>query len=436
MKPISQRELESFLARLVRAPLPDDDAERIDQLRLIEQIKCAGEARQARVTRDFDASQRAAAAQAGVKAERQGRGIGHQVALARRVSPNRGARLLGLAKVLGEMPYLEAAFDAGLVTEWRVAQLLRETACLSLEHRQEVDRLLCSDPARLETTGDRRLLGQARALAARLDPGAVAAARAKAEQDRRVTLRPAPDTMTYLTALLPAKDGVAAYAGLKADAGAAVASGKATSIDQAMADLLVQRATGREPGEPQPVALNLVMTESALFEGSDDTAHLEELGEIPADLARALVDEALGGAEKTWIRRLYTSPETGELVSMDSRQRAFPKALAKFIRLRDRHCRNPWCDAPIRHIDHITPYAEGGATSAGNGQGYCEACNHAKQAPGWRHERIPDRPGHVVAITTPTGHTYESHAPPLVDRARSPLPLDIMWLTWSTARAA
>jgi hypothetical protein len=44
-----------------------------------------------------------------------------------------------------------------------------------------------------------------------------------------------------------------------------------------------------------------------------------------------------------------------------------------------------------------------------NGQGYCEACNHAKQAAGWRSD-VTSSPGEFVIIT-PTGHSYQ-HAPP------------------------
>ena len=37
---------------------------------------------------------------------------------------------------------------------------------------------------------------------------------ARAEADRTVTIRPAPDTMTYVTALLPVAKGVGVYAAL------------------------------------------------------------------------------------------------------------------------------------------------------------------------------------------------------------------------------
>ncbi|MDQ6641000.1 MAG: HNH endonuclease, partial [Actinomycetota bacterium] len=109
---------------------------------------------------------------------------------------------------------------------------------------------------------------------------------------------------------------------------------------------------------------------------------------------------------------LYVEPTTGRLVGMDSRARHFPDKLDRLIRIRDQVCRTPWCDAPIRAGDHVKQHADGGETSERNGQGLCEHCNHAKQALGWRARPRPG-PRHTVETTTPTGHTYESTAPPL-----------------------
>ena len=89
---------------------------------------------------------------------------------------------------------------------------------------------------------------------------------------------------------------------------------------------------------------------------------------------------------------------------------AFTDGIARLIRLRDRVCRTPRCDAPVRHVDHVQAHQDGGPTNETNGQGLCESYNHAKQAAGW-HSRI--RPGrrHEMETTTPTGHTYRSRAP-------------------------
>jgi hypothetical protein len=91
---------------------------------------------------------------------------------------------------------------------------------------------------------------------------------------------------------------------------------------------------------------------------------------------------AAGDQATAWVRRLYTSPLTGQLVAMDSRRRCFDGQLRRFILTADRTCRTPWCDAPIRHIDHAERAADGGETSAGNAAGLCEACNYAREAPG------------------------------------------------------
>ncbi|HEY0903434.1 MAG TPA: HNH endonuclease signature motif containing protein, partial [Marmoricola sp.] len=92
-----------------------------------------------------------------------------------------------------------------------------------------------------------------------------------------------------------------------------------------------------------------------------------------------------------------------------------------YVRHRDQWCRTPWCNAPIRHGDHITDWADTGTTDATDAQGLCESCNHAKQAVGWHARPSPrpgDQPGHTVETTTPTGHTYTSNAPPVVGLRR------------------
>ncbi|MHA7197838.1 hypothetical protein ACX80Y_05480, partial [Arthrobacter alkaliphilus] len=88
----------------------ESGAELIDQLRALEDLKSAAAAAQARIAVAFDTVQRRADADLGVPAEERGRGVAAQVALARRESPSRGSRLLGLAKALvTEMPRTLAA---------------------------------------------------------------------------------------------------------------------------------------------------------------------------------------------------------------------------------------------------------------------------------------------------------------------------------------
>lgn len=387
------------------------DAERIDQIRSLENLKAGAAAAQARVIADLYASQRAAHASAGLPAQLQGKGVANQVALARRESPVRGSQHLGLAKALvHEMPHTLQALTSGRLSEWRATLLVRETACLTLEDRRTIDRILAADPERLEGLGDRALIAEAKKLAYRLDPESVVRRRRKAESERRVTCRPAPDTMANLTALLPAAQAIAAFASLTREADARRAAGDCRSRGQVMADTLVQRLTGQATANAVSVEVSLVVTDRTLLRGDDEPAHLDGYGPVPADMARTWTrsDEAA-----VWLRRLYTHPATGQLIGMESDRRFFPAGLGGLIRARDQICRTPWCNAPIRHIDHVQPRAAGGPTSYANGQGQCEQCNYAKEAPGWRSRPSPTADRHAVTVISPTGHTYRSTAPPL-----------------------
>ncbi|MFK0009462.1 HNH endonuclease [Paenarthrobacter sp. NPDC090520] len=460
-----------------------DSGALVDQLRGLEDVKSAVSAAQARVAVAFDLAQRREQAEAGVPVAERGRGVGAQVALARRESPNKGARLLGLAKALvTEMPRTLAALETGRLNEWRATLLVRETACLSVEDRGAVDEELAADTGTFDGRGDRAIVALVKAASYRRDPASVTRRAAYAVNERTVGLRPAPDTMTYLTALLPVAQGVAAYAALTRAAGTARSVGDARSKGQVMADTLVERLTGT-PGGVAGVHVEVVMTDRTLLQGDSEPARLKGYGIVPAGWARELIKhgpdndpatlagqetagdpatraghevsdpathagretgsdpatlvgrEAGNGPERppgpsgpagsvgppvaaasepgaggpsglqsdfdVWIRRLYTAPGTNELLATDSKARLFPQGMRRFIQTRDDTCRTPYCDAPIRHYDHVLAWHSGGKTTLANGAGLCEACNHTKENPGWNTKRLHD--AHKVDLTAPAG---------------------------------
>ncbi|WP_193612229.1 HNH endonuclease [Nocardioides lijunqiniae] len=387
------------------------DAERVDLLRELEDLKCAASAAQAVLAVDLEASQRAAQVEAGVRAGRAGEGIAEQIGLARRESPHKAARLLGLGKVLtAEMPHTLRLMQEGRLSEWRATILARETACLSLQHRAEVDARLCAG-GEAETMSDLGLTRAAKRLACELDPAGVAERARRAEAERHVSLRPAPDTMCWIRVLLPVKQAVRVYAVLLTIAKTARSQGDPRSQGQLMADALVERVTGESTTAAPKVEVKLVMSDSSFFGTSQDAAHVEGHGPMPAPWARAFVKEAAAQA-RLWVRRLYVVPSTGELVAMDSRARCAPAGLADFVATRDLGlCRTPWCGAPIRESDHVQAYEDGGATASFNLQGLCRRCNLAKQAPGWRAAQVVTTRRHEVETTTPTGHRHRSRSP-------------------------
>lgn len=385
----------------------------VAQIGELESLKSAAAAAQARATAALACARRSAEQARGIPAARRGRGLAAEVALARRDSPARGNRHLGFANALvHEMPHTLAALEAGALSEWRATLIVRESACLDIDDRRRLDEELCGATARLAGLGDARIAAEAKAIAYRLDPHAVVDRATRAESERTVTIRPAPDTMTYVTALLPMAHGVSVYAALKREADMC---GDGRSRGQVMADTLVERVTGRPADAPSPIAVNLVLTDATLLATGSDAARVSGYGPIPAAVARHLVrSAAVDNRSRATLRRLYQHPASGALVAMESRSRTFPKGLAEFIALRDDTCRTPYCDARIRHTDHVTPHARDGETCATNGRGACEACNYTKEAHGWQVSASVDENGtHTTTFITPTGARHSSQAPPL-----------------------
>ena len=415
----------AFVAALAAAGLDElTDAERIDELTALERVKSAAFARQARVTDAFAGSQRARLMTAGAKLAEISRSVCGQVGLARRDSAHMGNRHVGLARTLvHEMPRVLAVLQAGDASEWRATIIARETAHLSVQQRAEVDQALAGE---LAGWGDARTEREARAWAQRLDPYGAAERAAKAAVDRRVSIRSAPDCMTYLTALLPVKDGCAVFGELHRTAMTGAVDGdEHRSKGQIMADELLRRVLTPADGAPQVpgVQVHLVMTDRTLADADDEPAHLVGAGPIPAPLARDLVR----ADEKTrvWVRRLFTDPATGELAGTDARRRDFPAAARMFLTVRDQVCRTPWCGSPIRHADHTLAVAKGGVTDLRNGNGRCARCNLTKDLPGWATQV---RDG-TITTTTPTGHRYRSRSPkPPVSAPWSRTSVSVPWL--------
>lgn len=233
-----------------------------------------------------------------------------------------GAIVTWAKALVHEMPCTLAALEGGVLSEWRATLVVRESACLDVEDRRVLDAELCGDVSRLDGMGDARLAAEAKAIAYRLDPRAVLDRAARAETERTVTIRPAPDTMTYVTALLPVAQGVSVYAALKREADLCP---DGRSRGQVMADTMVERVTGRTTAAPMPIAVNLVLSDETLAGGSTP-AVITDYGPVPAEIARGMLEHALTDPDcAATLRRLYASPATGALVSMESRSRLFPR---------------------------------------------------------------------------------------------------------------
>jgi hypothetical protein len=415
-------ELAAVLARFTAlAEEPEDDAAdgaRIDRIALLERIRAATAAAQHTQMVRFARSQvEAHIADDALDPKAVGRGIGDQIALACRISPFTGSRRLAVAGALhADLPGIRGLLATGRISEDTAQLVVAETNHLDPERRRLVDTRLCADG--IERLSARRAAALARTYAYEADPAGYVARGRTARADRRVTLRPAPDTMSLFTGFLPVEQGVACLAALRRHTDALIAAGDARGRGQIMADTLVERVTGQARATDVNVEVGIVMSVDSLVGGTDGTggpgsAEVVGHGPVPAGIARDLLRSTLG---RRWWRRLFTMPDGGPLVGGDSRRRAFDGVLAGLIAVRDGgRCRDPYCDAPIRHIDHILPHRAGGPTSFANGRGVCARGNYVRELPGWEVELVDDGLGrhpHTVRTTTPTGHSYLSRAGP------------------------
>ena len=306
------------------------DRERLALVAELERLKGAASACQARAVEAVRESRE----QAAPRDAR--RSVGSEVALARRESPTLGDRFVGLAGALvEELPETMRCLTDGVVGERHALEIARETATLTREDRAEVDRRL--GPL-LGSLSPRAVGRAARRVAAELDAASVVARLEAAARSRRVSVRPAPDGMAYLTVLGPLRDVVGAYAAVRARASAVVggqcpdegADGR--GVGAVAADTALRLLAGLAPGQVQPVEVQLVMTDRALLGSGDqdrpvmEPARVPGHGSVPAPVARAWVREA--GDASVWLRRLYTGPGGRDLVAMDSRRRLFTGSAA------------------------------------------------------------------------------------------------------------
>jgi hypothetical protein len=400
-------------------------------------------------------------------------GVMRDVALHRGLNATRAGKVVDVATdAPAQAPRIYERFEAGEVSENTLVTFFDETTLLTEDGRIQADSEIADDAPYL---GERDLRHRLRLITTGLEPELAAERARKAAGQRHVSVRPRPDSMSNLTALLPGAVAMAVNTILTNYAKSKRAGGDERLEAQVKADALTgiiigwAEATGHVPrsftaahrikndppdttgtapdaagaapddttaetpsdpgaapagayeylpgfaevdqareafaaflrspeGTPTTtdgtttaaassgsaglhtrvgVQVHLVVTDLALFGIQDTPAEIFGLGPVPANLARDMVRTATTHHTAT-LKRLYTHPATGALVAMESKARAFPDGLAQMISLRDKFCRHPYCDSPIKHLDHIQPYSQGGPTSFTNGQGCCARHNLIK----------------------------------------------------------
>lgn len=247
---------------------------------------------------------------------------------------------------------------------------------------------------------------RAKKLVDRITGDTAARRHTRAMADRHVSVSPAGDGMSWLTALLPAHEAVAAMRRLSATAKhTRKDTREGRTRDQIRADLFsawlrgVGTATAVQTKVFVTVPVQLlaggpVPVESASIVGGDSIDPLT---------AKQLFLDARG------FRRVITDPVKGVVVDMDRRTYRPTRAQRDWLTLHHGTCSRDGCTrlAVDADLDHDRPWATGGTTDLTQLRPLCPRDHTIRHRTRVRYRTRPDR---SVQVISPTG--YASSAPP------------------------
>lgn len=389
----------------------------------------------------------------GIHMDDQTRGAAASVALARRQSPHGMRNYLVNCRILFEDTlHLAAACARGEFTEAQAQAILTPLQALKPLRRTEFDQFFAQNPDMFESMGTNQIKETVHKFVLSYTSDQESIEQKTVEEQRKLSLKIDHQRgRIMINGEYPLLQGMCLKNYLDDESKALRKKGDKRSRAQIRADLLFSYMMIGEPSK-MPIALHVgvIMTDRALFAGEREPAYLEGYGFIPAqsvrewisghqipnDLTPEQIDakpdqELIEQLEvRTELARFYTAPGDQDLITMDSKARIFPEKLKKFIAVRDRHCRTPFCDGIVEEIDHVKQYARGGKTTVFNGDGRCAACNKAKEAVGW-YEYIAFGNGHPIMVCPGSAMSYKSTAPPATGYAHKPFPqlrCDSKWM--------
>lgn len=387
------------------------------------------------------------------------RGAASAIALARKQSPNGFRNYLVNCRILAEdTPFLQSQFSQGQFTEAQILAILTPLQEIKAERRTEFDANFRNNPDMFESQGPKQISETVKrfTLAFASDEQCL---KMKREDSKRYVRFSRGKNSIHISGSLPVVSGTALQMHLRQESFRLKQHGDPRTRDQIKADLLcTYLLAGRPEKLPLQLHVGLIMTDKTLFIGDREPAYMEGYGYVPSQYVRELIAGNAIKNELTFAQmdagkcqehldrletlvdmtRLYTAPADGELITMDSKARAFPDKLRRFVKIRDRHCRTPFCDGEITEIDHVLQHHLGGPTDSDNAAGRCSNCNKAKETPGWV-ELVALKGPHTMRVNPGSSMMYHSTAPPATGYAYQPFPqliCDSQWVQQVKLRLA
>ncbi|MEC5152667.1 hypothetical protein RCH23_000027 [Cryobacterium sp. CAN_C3] len=325
--------------------------------------------------------------------------------------------LIAESQALAEdLPGTRAALEAGEIS-YRHAQVLIGQACsVPAEALAAFEQALL--PAARTLTAA-KLKHKARVLRERLHPESITARRVKSFSERTSYIQAEPDGMATLTVTTSADVVHAIFARANDAALSLLGPGEPRTLTQVrtdvMSDLLVDGVTPSGIGKGIRATVQITVPVMTLLGPSEEPGYLEGYGPIDPDTARDLASRAPS------FTRILVHPETGVVLSVGRERYKVPKALRRFLRLRDETCRFAGCNQPARtaDLDHTHEWQDLGHTAHDNLAHLCPGCHALKTETGWTVEQ---EPGGILTWHSPTGRPFVTQ--PATPIATPGAPLD------------
>ncbi len=114
-----------------------------------------------------------------------------------------------------------------------------------------------------------------------------------------------------------------------------------------------------------------------------ERCHIDGVGPVPVATIVAMLQDA--------TVTVLTHDDTGDITHISSPTRTIPARVRRWVEEAYPTCGRHGCDSTFRlEIDHIIPWAAGGATTKANLWRLCGHDHHLKTYRGWRAVRLPD----------------------------------------------
>jgi hypothetical protein len=340
--------------------------------------------------------------------------VAAEVSAVQKISHARAVAQVQLACDLWHrLPRVAKVFLRGTIDYRVVSTIVSRTENVDDEVMAEVDEAIASHAEKWMTLSKNKLRDRVDQWVAKFDPAGVRVPASVAE-GRYFTVEADSTTagMAFVRARLHVTDAAAidqrvealaasvcandprTHDQRRADAGGAWARGQALTCACGSDDCPAQGVRDNAAA----VVVHILAEQSTLQATSNNPGYLEGFGMLPAESVRQAA--ATARLEPLVIPGPNTDPDPGY------RPRA---QTTQFLRFRDLTCCWPGCDRPVAgcDVDHSVPWPQG-PTHPSNTKHYCRIHHLIKTFhPGWRDQQMADG---TIVLTTPTGHTYCTHA--------------------------